>query len=452
MLVNQHKNVLFSLIESTLSESVINRIARETDFMKRVGKVPPSHFLNTLLFNEQEMSKTSLPDLTADLKQTYGIDISKEALHKKFSPNSVRFMKSILSELLSKQLAKDRAEGLQLCFPRIKIKDSTKFSLPDSYGGDYKGYGNYSKKNGMMSLQYEYDLVSGNWLSLQMTKGLRNDQQDSKETLSDITKGDLHIRDLGYVTPVYLSALVEKEAFFLNRLPPQAGVFTMDGQPLDRGKIMRKFNRNKLTAMELLVMVYDKNRVPCRLVIETVDDEEYGKRLEKARMKAKSRKVGITESHKKKLRLNTYITNVNSSILPITAIRKTYYLRWQVELIFKTWKSVFAINKIKKVKKERLECHLLAKLMWILINYRLFNTCNAHVKKQDNMQGMSVLIFFKRCRKFAASLKQVLLKRKSISTWLKQVYLPLISDCLCVPPRKKQTHYESLKINIKALG
>ena len=61
-------------------------------------------------------------------------------------------------------------------FPQIKLKDSTGFSLPDSYHSDYKGYGNFSKKNGVISIQYEYDLVSSNWLSVDITKGLRNDQ------------------------------------------------------------------------------------------------------------------------------------------------------------------------------------------------------------------------------------------------------------------------------------
>jgi len=32
----------------------------------------------------------------------------------------------------------------------------------------------------------------------------------------------------------------------------------------------------------------------------------------------------------------------------VAVVRKTYYLRWQIELVFKTWKSFFHIDKIKK--------------------------------------------------------------------------------------------------------
>ena len=143
---------------------------------------------------------------------------------------------------------------------------------------------------------------------------------------------------------------------------------------------------------------------------------------------------------------------MDSFILPITTIRKTYYLRWQIELIFKTWKSFFEINKVKQVKKERMECQLLAKLLWILVNWRLFKTCNAHVRKIDTEKGVSVLIFFKRCLKLAATLRLVLLKRLPVTRWLRNIYLPLIANSLCDAPRNKETHYQSLRINNKALS
>ena len=320
--------------------------------------------------------------------------------------------------------------------------------MPDSYGDDYKGFGNFSKKNGLMSIQYEYDLVSGDWLSVEMTKGLRNDQQDSKETVDAITKGDLHIRDFGYITPTYLSAIVSKGAFFLNRLPPNAGVFTEAMEPFNWKKTDTSFRRNTLSSMEKEVLVYERDKVPCRLIIERVSNTEYERRLEKARISAKNKGVGISELYKIKLRYNTFITNVSCNILPITSIRKTYYLRWQIELVSKTWKSFFHINKIKKVKKARLECQLLEKLLWILINWRLFRTCNKHVRKLDKEQGVSILIFFKRCVRFTASFRLVLMKQLSITKWLKQIYLPLIADCACEAPKNKQSHYQSLKINM----
>src|SRR5690606_15339013 len=109
--------------------------------------------------------------------------------------------------------------------------------------GDYPGFGNFSKKNGLMNLQYEYDLIQGDWTSLELTNIKRNDQLDSKETTGEICKGDLCIRDLGYVTPAYLKAVLKAEASFLNRLPPQISVYDLKKEPLDWESIDRKFNK-----------------------------------------------------------------------------------------------------------------------------------------------------------------------------------------------------------------
>ena len=85
-----------------------------------------------------------------------------------------------------------------------------------------------------------------------------------------------------------------------------------------------------------------------------------------------------------------------------------------------------------------MECQLLAKLLWILINWRLFRTCNTHVRKIDSEKGVSVLIFFKRCLKLAAALRLVLLKRLPVTRWLGHIYLPLIANSLCDAPRNKR--------------
>jgi len=400
------------------------------------------NFVNSLMFLSCNQSKTSLPDIVADISQNFAVDISKEALHKRFSPQAVALLKEMIKTKLSQKFKQPMAQEFKAHFPCIMIKDSCKYVLPSSYEGSYPGFGNFSKTNGIMNLQFEYDLINGGWESFELTKATRNDQTDSKEGIGGIAKGNLYIRDLGYVTPTYLRAVIEGKAYFLNRAPSQANIYTQKKELIDWGKIHKKFNKTGANILEEDVLIYQKELLSCRMIVEAVSDDEYKKRLEKAKKAAKSMGVGVSNQHKVKCRYNIFITNIDKEILSAEKIRKAYYLRWQIELVFKTWKSFFEIDKIKNVKKDRMECQLLAKLLWILLNWHLFQTCNRYVREKDPKKGVSVLKFFKRCLSFTGTLRLVVLQRLDIDTWLKDIFLPLIENTECEPPKMKKTHYQ----------
>jgi Transposase DDE domain len=431
-------------LQNTFSEKEINQLAKETGFVKRSRKLSAYGFVNTLMFSFSKQENTSLPDITADLNQQFSIDISKEGLHKRFSKEGVDFLKELVKRQLSNQFSIGSNVPLDQHFLAVNIKDSSKFSLPDIYRKDYPGFGNFSKTNGLMNLQYEYDLVSGNWRTLELTTIKRNDQQDSKQTIDSIKGGELYIRDLGYVTPIYLKAIIERGASFLNRIPPQVNIYTSDKKSITWKMINRKFSKTGSATLDMDVLIYEKDLIGCRLVIERVPDIEYRKRLKNAEGSAKKHGVGLSEEHKIRCRYNTFITNVSSVILPIEKIRKTYYLRWQIELVFKTWKSTFEIHKIKKMKTERMECQLLAKLLWVLLNWRLFQSCNHYLYEQTHEKGVSVLKFFKRCLSFSNTLRLVVLKQLQVSKWLEEIFIPLIDNTLCEAPVGKRTHYQNL--------
>jgi hypothetical protein len=435
---------LEAIIRKNFSEKLINELAEKSGFIKRTRKLSAAHFVNTLMFSCGNQAGTSLPDIAADLGQQFSVTISKEGIHKKFNPQAVVFLKELIKSHMSEQLVLQADTELKKHFKSINIKDSSKFSLPSTYDGAYPGFGNFSKTNGLMNIQYEYDIMSGNWKALELTTIHKNDQQDSKQTSESIRQGELYIRDLGYITPTYLNTIIQKGASFLNRLPAQAIVRTLDQKQIDWYGIDRKLNKTRANALDMDVLIYQNNPIACRLVVERVSNDVYRKRLKQAEHSAKKHGVGLTQNHKVRCRYNTFITNIDKQILSTEKIRRCYYLRWQIELVFKTWKSFFEISKLKKVKKERFECQLLAKLLWVLLNWRLFQCCNDHVQREHPATGVSVLKFFKRCIAFSLTLRLVLLRRWPLQPWLKQIFLPLIENTACEAPTGKNTNYQIL--------
>ena len=55
------------------------------------------------------------------------------------------------------------------------------------------------------------------------------------------------------------------------------------------------------------------------------------------------------------------------------AIFTIYRLRWQIEIVFKTWKSILKIHKIHSAKTNRLYCEIYGKLIMAVIIHRFHN-------------------------------------------------------------------------------
>lgn len=420
--------------------------------MVRARKITPHEFLNSLMFSLNDQSNSSLIDIVADVNKEFNIDISKEAIHKKFTPQAVDFFKNLLRDQMSQKLNYSTDEDFRKYFKSIKVKDSTKFALCSTYQGSYPSFNNFSKKKGVMNVQYEYDLISGKWNSLELTSIKDNDQKNSKTTVDQLEKQDLYIRDLGYISASYLRGVQKAEAFFLNRMPPQASMYNSEGKNLNWTAIDKDFKEKELTHLDIEGAVYQMHRIKCRVVVIPVNKAEARVRLKKAKQTAKSQGVGLTKNHRIRCRYKVFITNVSKELISVEQIKQTYRLRWQIELVFKTWKSFFSINKVKRVKKERLECQLLAKLLWIIINWDLFRISNQYVKNISPKKGISILKFFKKCNMFTYTLRLVMLKKMRLKHWLKSEFLPLIEHTLCEGKGKKPTSYEILNAFLTSLS
>ena len=107
-------------------------------------------------------------------------------------------------------------------------------------------------------------------------------------------------------------------------------------------------------------------KLPARVIIHRLTKEQTEKRLKE---QAKKKKKGITykERSKRLSGINVYITNLPAENVPTEHIHDLYSLRWQIEILFKTWKSFFQIDKCKEIKKERLERHLYGQLISMLL-------------------------------------------------------------------------------------
>lgn len=339
------------------------------------------------MFSYQRGKDFSLLDMASFLFQEFGINITKQSLHDRFTSPAVEFLKKCLDCLLAQKISyKGEKQALKTHFNRIRIKDSTKFALPDTFSEKYKGYGGVlHHSSSMISVQYEYDFLSGQSLDLRLTSGVKNDQSDSADFTQDIQENDLFLRDLGYCTLRFLSKIHSSKAYFLNRLTPQVNIYSEPDSkdPVDINSYLKKLKKDNLEFLEVPVFLGKKERIPVRLVVSLTDDTTYEKRLRNTSKQARSKGNKVSDKFKARARLNIMVTNVPAELLKGKDIRKVYALRWQIELIFKTWKSLVTIDEFNTSKIHRFECQLYGKLIWIILNLNIFNWLQDQVLQQN---------------------------------------------------------------------
>lgn len=75
----------------------------------------------------------------------------------------------------------------------------------------------------------------------------------------------------------------------------------------------------------------------------------------------------MKDKSKRLIDMNVYITNTSLEEVPTNFVYALYSLRWQIEVLFKMWKSFFEIDEYKNNKREHLEYHLYGQLVGILL-------------------------------------------------------------------------------------
>lgn len=337
-------------------------------------------FLDNILSHASSDIKKSLNSLSIDIKENYNVDVSKQGLNERYTEKAVNYLKDVLFQFCF-ALKEPIDEGWLGLFNNIRVKDSTKFVLPEEYAKEMTGFGGVSSKSAAC-IQYEYDLKTGSILDINITPANRPDSRDANETKDDINENDLVIRDLGYYSSEAFEEFIRKGAFLISKLNAKVLVYEMKNDKLvqiDFGKLYKWMGKNKLTHIEKQVYVGSEAKLPVRLIIDVVPEEIFAQRIKKVNKYNKRMGYNTTSDYIERSRFNLIMTNIPTDTIPAKAVIALYHTRWQIELVFKIWKSTFGIHKTGKMKYHRWLCNLYAKLILIAIYWQTILERRSHI-------------------------------------------------------------------------
>ncbi len=331
----------------------------------------------------KNIATTSLTQLSSCLEASTEVLISPEGLNQRFNKAAVQFLQHILAELLSRKLISSIqiSSPYTSVFKRIRILDATVFQLPDHFATDYQGSGGSSNTAGV-KIQLEYDLLSGQFLNVQLGPGKNNDKTYGTICLETVEVGDLCLRDLGYFDLGDLQTIHDKEAYYISRLKRNTRIYIKNPEPeyFNNGTLKKQTEYIQLDMTQMMsslipgetieifeAYIGQNQKLPARVIIHRLTNDQTQTRLKKQAIREKKKGIVMQDKSKRLMGMNVYITNTSLEEVPTNYVHSLYSLRWQIEILFKTWKSFLKIDECKNIKRERLECHLYGQLIGILL-------------------------------------------------------------------------------------
>ncbi len=345
------------------------KVERETGFVERASKMGGAEFVKTLSFGWLSNPEATLEEL-AQTAATVGVEISAQGLDQRFTESGAKLLRKVLDAAVT-QLVDGKATAIPIMkrFSAVYIQDSSVINLPDDFREDWPGVGNGAGKGrSAIKIEVRLDLLSGEMVGPLLENGRVNDGA-SKIQKEPIPAKSLRIADVGYWSLDEMNRITASGGFWLSRLKSVVRIALPGGKSRDIVDFLRHLDCN---SVDCQVVVSDSKPTPARLLAIRVPQEVADQRRRKLREDAQTRQKTVSQRSLALADWTVFVTNIPSDLLTLTEALVIMRSRWQIELLFKLWKSHGNIDEWRSGKPWRILCEVFAKLLAMLIQHWLF--------------------------------------------------------------------------------
>lgn len=340
------------------------QVAIETGFVQRTSKMDGTCFSQTLVLGCLGNPQASLTDM-AQVSGDLGVVISAEGINSRINAQAVTFLEGLMQRAICafQDVVRVPSDVLGR-FTKVNLVDSTICKLPTFLESHFRG----TKSSGSiaaMKVQLSYDYQVGSINALTIQEG-RSPDQKSELPWQFATVGSLTVMDLGYFDQTTFATIADADAYFISRLQSQVGLYEQvdDQQTFDLLSYLRQAGSG---CHEKDLFMGRKTRVAVRLVAIALPADVVAERRRKAQVAARRRGKTCSQRSLDLLAWALFVTNVPTAWLTPQQIAHVYRLRWQIELVFKLWKSQAKLKFMGEWRIERILCQFYARLLGIIL-------------------------------------------------------------------------------------
>lgn len=349
-----------ALLIDTLFTATAKELGRASGLFVRIRILHPEDFLKALVLGFLKRKDAPLEDLVQPL------EVSRQALHQRLDcPEAPEFCRLALLHAVA-QHASGRLPKFALLdrFNGVFLDDCTQAKLPDEAAEDWPGCGSGDGVRGKAALKVfaRFEIRSGSIAHIGIHAGKASDHAALAEA-PPLPAGCLHLADLGFCEFERLKEESAAGIHWITRLPANtdARLPGEDFGPL--AGLLASWRKKGIKKQDIRVEAGREAALPGRLVAFACPPGVVMRRLEALEKDAKRRNREVTERQREFCRWTVLLTNLPEERLSADEAWRAYRLRWQVELLFKRFKSEGGLDGTRSGKRWVVESEWLLKLL-----------------------------------------------------------------------------------------
>jgi hypothetical protein len=365
-----HIKVVRSL--DSVFTNVADLAARQTGFRKRESKLSGSIFVQAMTFAWLNKPESTLEEL-AQAVGSLGVPISPQGVDQRFGPEAAALLERVLHEAVIQVISADPVAVplLQRFAGGVCLLDTTTLTLPPAFAAAWPTTGKGSKNNedevGGMKAQVRLNLLDGTLTGPFLFPARHNDRKGELHH-APLPAGALHLADLGFFCFKHLRELGEQNVFWLTRVKAGTRLLDAAGKSWTLAEFL---SQQTADTVDVSMTLGVQDPLLCRFLAMRVPPSVAALRRKRQKKHAKSRRCKAHADHATMSNWNIYATNVPLEMLSAQEAWVLARCRWQIELLFKLWKSEGHIDESRSEKPWRILCETYAKLLGMVVQHWL---------------------------------------------------------------------------------
>lgn len=351
-----------------LSPKRVWTLARETGFVRRAGKINPFMFVWSLVLGFGCSSERTVSGLRREFQRTSRKKVVPSSFYERFTGELVVLLRRIVAHLLEATAGGVADLGGSLRgFKDIMLTDSSVLRLRGKLEKRFPACRtNHTKA--AAKLHAVMSVTGAGHEAISITGERVNDRRRLK--IGPWVLGRLLLFDLGYFGYRLFDRVRRNGGFFVSRLKTNANPLIVAQNRLWRGKSVKVVGERLQDVLKRLH----------RQVLDVTIEVTYMRRAyagKPSRVSTQFRLVGVRDERTKEYHL--YVTNVPPERLSASEVALAYRARWEIELLFKAWKSEFRLDELPSRRAHVVESLVYASVITMLVTRRLHAILRAKV-------------------------------------------------------------------------